>query len=155
MLARPGTPTGEQYPLAVALAGTFRSAYRETPVPPKPGAAVAGVAETPRTESPLTQILVVGNSQFCSNLFLRNFPENALFLQNAIDWMTLGGDLISIRSRGATARPIREVSDGVRTAVKIILTAGIPILVIVVGLTRAAVRRRQRVRLADAYRPAH
>jgi ABC-type uncharacterized transport system involved in gliding motility auxiliary subunit len=154
ILTRPATPTGEQYPLAVSLTGKFQSAFAGKPVPPKPGAA-DGAVESPLTESPLTQVLVVGNSQFCSNLFLHNFPENVLFLQNAIDWMTLGGDLISIRSRGATARPLREIPTGARTAVKLALTAGIPALVILVGVARATVRRRQRNRLVEIYGPTH
>lgn len=151
--ARPQT-TGERYPLAVALTGKFRSAYADKAPPPKPGDEGMAAGETPLAESPLTQVIVVGNSQFMTNMFLRNFPENALFLQNAIDWMTLGTELISIRSRGATARPVREMSDGARTAVKIALTAGIPVLVIVAGLVRMAVRRRRRIALADEFRPA-
>jgi len=152
-MANATPPTGEQYPLAVALTGSFRSYFADRPVPPAPGdttaAGPAGLAQ-----SPLTQVIVVGNSQFCTNLFLRNFPENALFLQNAIDWMTMGSELIAIRSRGATARPIREVAEGTRTLIKILLTAGIPLLVVAAGLGRAAIRRRQRARLVEAYRPA-
>lgn len=153
MMTRPQV-TGEQFPLAVALTGKFRSHYADKTPPPKPGDEGAAVGETPLQESPLTQVIVVGNSQFMTNMFLRNFPENALFLQNAVDWMTLGNELISIRSRGATARPVRELSDGARTGVKILLTAGVPILVILAGLLRTAVRRRRRQLLADEFRPA-
>jgi len=66
----------------------------------------------------------------------------------------MGSELIAIRSRGATARPIREVAEGTRTLIKILLTAGIPLLVVAAGLGRAAIRRRQRARLVEAYRPA-
>jgi ABC-2 type transport system permease protein len=163
---RMAQPTGQSYPLAVALSGEFQSAYSGKPVPPRPvdpPRSEPNEEETPpstpdapmQSASPVTQILVVGNSQFASNTFLRIYPENILFLQNAIDWMTLGNELISIRSRGATERPLRETSAGAKMAVKLCLTFGVAVLVIAVGLVRGGIRRRSRERLVALYRPTH
>lgn len=146
-------PTGLRYPLAVALSGQFQSFFAGKPAPTRPDA--GGPADPPaRTESPLTQVIVVGNSQFVTDMFLRNFPANSLFLENAVDWMTTGNDLIGIRSRGATARPLRQLSDAARTMIKLALIIGVPVLVIVLGFVRAQVRRRARWRTAEAFRPA-
>lgn len=156
---RTGHPTGTNYPLAVALQGHFTSLYEDRPIPPRPAPegmdaeeAFDGVLDTPAlTRSPMSQVLVVGCSRIVEDMFLRLFPENMLFFENAVDWMTLGEDLIAIRSRGATERPIRELTDGARTAIRISLTFGPAALVIALGLIRGAVRRRNRQRLADRY----
>lgn len=79
----------------MALPGEFQSAYAGKPAPPVPadgvpeGEAPVSADAPALTSSPTTQILVVGNSQFVSNTFLRMAPENILFFQNAVDWMTL------------------------------------------------------------------
>jgi len=159
LLSQQPPETGETYPLAIALTGNFKSYFEGKPVPPKPDAgtpppegAPPQPAEAPAlTESPETQILVVGSSQFVTNTFLRMFPENMLFLQNAVDWMTIGTDLIAIRSRGATERQVKQLSDGAKTAVKTALTWGLPVLIVALGFIRGAVRRRARERAVNAY----
>jgi ABC-type uncharacterized transport system involved in gliding motility auxiliary subunit len=153
MMDRGARPTGQHYPLAVALSGQFRSFFAGKPVPARPDA--TGPADPPtKEESPLTQVIVVGNSQFVTDLFLRNFPANSLFLENAVDWMTTGSELISIRSRGATARPLRHLSDAARTTVKLLLIIGVPALVVLLSLVRVKVRQRTRRRTVEAFQPA-
>ena len=137
----------------VGGAGAFRSFFAGKPVPPRPDATGPADPAT-KEESPLTQVLVVGNSQFVTDLFLRNFPANSLFLENAVDWMTSGSELISIRSRGATARPLRQLSDAARTAIKLILIIGVPALVVLLSLLRVQVRRRTRRQTVEAFQPA-
>ena len=145
--------TGQSYPLAVTLTGMFHSFYEGKDVPPKPGEETAGTlgGNSVLTQSPRTQILVVGNSNFITDQFLRMYPENVLFVQNALDWMTLGEDLIEIRSRGATARPLKELSAGARDAIRWANTLGIPILVILFGLIWNGARKKSRRRLAERY----
>lgn len=152
---RPLPGETDSYPLAVALTGRFQSFYSDKAVPPVPSndpeAPAAASDEQPLLESPETQMIIAGNSQFVADQTLRMFPENVLFIQNAIDWMTLGDDLISIRSRGATERPIRELADGQKTAVRYGNTFGVSALVILFGLVRHYTRRKSRERLAETY----
>jgi ABC-type uncharacterized transport system involved in gliding motility auxiliary subunit len=89
-----------------------------------------------------------------TDVFLRNFPANSLFLENAVDWMTTGNELISIRSRGATARPLRHLSDAARTTVKLLLIIGVPALVVLLSLVRVKVRQRARRQTVEAFQPA-
>ncbi|MCK4411963.1 MAG: GldG family protein [Candidatus Eisenbacteria sp.] len=139
--------------LAVALSGRFTSYYQGREIPPVPSAAISGddekptpiepePTETPIFESPDTRMLVVGNAQFATDGFLGQFPENSLFLQNAVDWMTVGDQLISIRSRGATDRPLKPISDATKSTIKLLCILGAPLLVIAFGLIRFTVRRR-------------
>ncbi len=62
----------------------------------------------------------------------------------------MGNDLIGIRSRGVTDRPLREISAGAKSAVKFANIFAIPILVIVYGLIRVYARRRAR-KVYEAY----
>ena len=143
---------------AVALTGTFDSFYTEHPVPQthtppvvpeepegEAGDEVLAASEPlgePTLHSPETQIIVIGNAQFATDQFLTQFGANTVFLQNAIDYLTLGDQLISIRSRGATDRPLKQVSDASKSSIKIAGMLGTPALVILFGLVRFLARRK-------------
>jgi len=141
-----------EIPLVVALTGSFRSFYAERGIPE----IEAEEGETPPEPSPLvrespeTRIVVVGSSSFATDNFLGQYPTGGVFVLNTVDWLTLGNDLIGIRSRGITTRPLREVSEGVKSAVKFVNIFAIPILVIVYGLIRVYARRRAR-KIYEAY----
>jgi ABC-type uncharacterized transport system involved in gliding motility auxiliary subunit len=145
---------GESYPLAVALVGRFRSSFVGKPVPTIPGDST-GVAAGGATisESPETQVLVVGNSQMANSTFISMFPGNEKFVLNAIDWMTLGDKLIQIRSRGATDRPLGIESAVGKLVFKYANTFGMAILVAIFGLVRFSVRRRARREAAATAAP--
>ncbi|MCK4304254.1 MAG: GldG family protein [Candidatus Eisenbacteria sp.] len=143
-------PTGENASeiTAVALSGCFESFYKNREVPSLTSGSddestiEATSDETPIPSSPETQVLVIGNAQFVTDQFLAQFAENRVFLQNAVDWLTLGDQLISIRSRGATSRPLKQISDAAKSTVKLIGILGAPLLVIAFGLIRLTIRRR-------------
>jgi ABC-type uncharacterized transport system involved in gliding motility auxiliary subunit len=105
----------------------------------------------PVTESPETRIVVVGSWQFLTDSFVRQFNGNAGFAANAVDWMTLGSDLIEIRSRAGTGRPLREVEDSERTLLKFLGILAVPVLVVLAGLVRMRLRSLRRRRLAREY----
>jgi ABC-2 type transport system permease protein len=135
--------------LAAALSGRFPSYYQNHEVPAAtPAAGIEGAPAEPQPmqlpilESPETRLLVVGNALFATDGFLGQFPENSLFLLNAIDWMTVGDRLISIRSRGATDRPLKQISDGTKSTIKLLVILGAPLIVIALGLVRFTLRRR-------------
>jgi ABC-type uncharacterized transport system involved in gliding motility auxiliary subunit len=95
-----------------------------------------------RAESAETSILVVGTSRLARPEFLRQFPENSAFLLNAVDWMTLGPDLIGIRSRSADERLIAPVSEQAKTFIKVVNIVGVPLLIALLGILRLNARRR-------------
>lgn len=134
------TPSGGR-PLALLLTGKFPSFWRDK----APPAAAAGAAASPpvRGESPETSLLVVGTSRLAQPEFLRQFPEDGAFLLNAIDWMTLGPDLIGIRSRVSDERVLGPASERTKAAIKLFNVVGIPLIVALIGIVRLTARRRR------------
>lgn len=98
----------------------------------------------PGKKSPDTYIIVAGDSDFAGDEIAQNAKEGLLLLQNMVDWLTLGDDLIAIRSRGASERPIAQVSDGTKTLIRIINIAGIALAIVAFGLVRLYFRRKER-----------
>ncbi len=149
------------YPLAVAVSGKFKSFYADKPVPdlersdeetPEIEPSQESSAEETIPESLETQIIVVGNAKFVTNTSLRQFGANRLFFENAVDWLTLGEELISIRSRFVTERPLELIlemekenpqrAERLKLFIKIINICGAPFLVIAFGLARFLFKRR-------------
>ncbi|MCK4553903.1 GldG family protein, partial [Candidatus Parcubacteria bacterium] len=88
-----------QLTLAVSVFGKFNSVYDD---------GKTGVG----------RLIVVGDSDFIKDSFARNNPNNLIFFQNLVDSLSLDEDLINIRSKGITDRPIKELSDGQKAAIR-------------------------------------
>ncbi|HWN80552.1 MAG TPA: Gldg family protein, partial [Candidatus Udaeobacter sp.] len=140
------------FTLAAALTGKFKSYFADKPVPPLPtdSTGVGMPGDPPKlTESQPTQIVVLGTSQLFAANFVGQFQANMTFLMNALDWMALGEDLIAIRSRSVTERPLKpellkEDAEKKRNAIKFAGTFGMPILLTLYGVTLWSARRRQK-----------
>ena len=146
-------PSGQQkvHTLAVALSGTFKSFYAGKDIPVVERVETeeqVSEAEdrTTKTDSAPTQIIVVGTSQFLA----QPRQDGRIFFQNTIDLLTLGEELIGIRSQTVTDRPLKETSDSERFLLKFLVIGGIPILVSIIGITRYFLRRRAK-QLVEAY----
>lgn len=159
----PGTPIPnidtQVYTVAAALEGKFKSFYAGKEIPPVESAVedrdetedTSSQEEnteerTTITDSAETQIIVVGSSQFLSQIN-RNSVD---FLLNSLDWLTLGETLIGIRSYTITDRPLRDISGIEKNFIKYFCMIGIPLLVVLIGLIRYLLRRRVK-RLVAAY----
>ena len=151
---QPPASVQQAHTVAVSLSGVFKSFYAGKTIPPVESsesdeAVTAKPAEeerTTKTDSEATQIVVVGNSQFLQ----QSQRDGQLFFLNTVDWLTLGEELINIRSHGATNRPLKEISESEKFFLKFISIAGVPILVVAFGLVRFFLRRRAK-RLVEAY----
>jgi ABC-2 type transport system permease protein len=100
------------------------------------------------------RLLVIG----CSKLFedmLLDQAGHALFLLNSVDALTLGEDLISIRSKRYSQRTFAEVSDGKKLAFRVANIALVPVLVTVLGLGNRIRRRREAEEYASKFARAH
>lgn len=121
-------PLGEkgQANLAVEITGKFVSAY--------------GKGETANGH-----IIIVGDSDFIANNFVQGNPDNLRFFQNIVDSVTLDEDLINIRSKGVTDRPIAaDLSDGAKAAIRYLNIFGLTAIVIIFGMARYYIRKRSR-----------
>lgn len=64
-----------------------------------------GVAAEKSQEGKPARLVLIGNSRFASNEYFRHPPNRDLFL-NAVEWLTLEEDLISIRPKLPTNRRV-------------------------------------------------
>src|SRR3989339_90035 len=117
-----------QYNLAVSVFGNINNPYPE--------------GENTAFEG---KIVVIGDSDFISDGFLRNSPDNLVFFQNLVDMLSLDGDLISIRSKTVLSRPIKEdLTDSSRAMIRYINVFGLTMVVVVFGMIRYYIRRKSR-----------
>ncbi|MFN8177167.1 MAG: GldG family protein [bacterium] len=136
--------------LAVLLEGKFPDPWAGKAAPAWPAAAgdsskakepeVATVA-LPDSASKPGRLLVIG----CSKLFEDNLLEQAghsALLMNVVDALTLGDDLISIRSKTSETRTFGEVSARKKLAFRFVNMAAVPLLLMGVGLGNWMRRRR-------------
>ncbi|MDP2736207.1 MAG: GldG family protein [bacterium] len=114
-----------KFNLAVSLTGKFTSPFNNT-------------------SSGSGHLILVGDSDFIRDNFLQNYPDNLVFFQNVIDGLSLGNDLISIRSKGVTDRPLKEISESVKMAVRYANIFGLTIIVVLFGVIRYFLRRKTR-----------
>ena len=114
-----------QLTLAVSVFGEFNSAFDDS-------------------KTGTSRLIVVGDSDFVKDSFARNNSNNLIFFQNLVDSLSLDEDLINIRSKGITDRPIKELSDGGKSAVRYLNIFGLTVVVVLFGMLRYYMRRRSR-----------
>jgi ABC-type uncharacterized transport system involved in gliding motility auxiliary subunit/ABC-type transport system involved in multi-copper enzyme maturation permease subunit len=96
------------------------------------------------------RLVVVGSSDFASDRYARNSPDNLVFVQNAVDWLAQDEALIAIRSKNRAPPPLVFASATTRDLVKYGNMIGVPLLLLALGGVRLW-RRRQLTR--QTYRP--
>lgn len=145
----------KQFTLAAVVSGNFSSFFKDKEIPKAETVEGAPPREdnTPKidkSEKP-TQILVVGNTRFAEDrrCYQQTYGglavgDNGKLLLNAIDWMTMGEELITIRTRQVEARPLKELSDSQRTAYRFLGTFGISLIVVILGILRIFIKRAKR-----------
>lgn len=102
--------------LGVLVEGKFKSKYTDATIPPWP--AQPGEEQADKKEDQPSEItgepkdnkmIVIG----CANMFnsnvLQSVAGNRVLLQNCVDALTLGDELINIRSKNIVARRIRTI----------------------------------------------
>jgi ABC-2 type transport system permease protein len=134
-----GFPPGssqQQYPLAVAVQGTFESFFKGKPSPLSAEPAEGTETETtdPATSAALlapvieqsagtARLVVVGGAAFLDDFVLQlssrigqdRSINNLLFVQNLVDWSVEDLDLLNIRSRGTYTRVLQPLEANQQT----------------------------------------
>ncbi len=120
----------EKHVLAVSAIGELKNAYF-----------TEGQADTFQGK-----IIVIGDSDFVKDDFVKNNPDNLNLFLNLVDSLSLDDALISIRSKVATSRPIDDtkLDDAKRATLRYVNVFGVTIIVIIFGLARYYLRRRRR-----------
>jgi len=91
--------------------------------------------------------VVVGDVNFLDDQFVRGNPQNLVFFANALDWLAQDEALIEIRSKDRTPPPLLFTSDFQKMALRWGNLLGMPLLFVLVGLSRTVARRRRSERL--------
>jgi ABC-2 type transport system permease protein len=139
----------DQYPLAVALRGAFDSYFSDGEVPKREG--VPRDWSNPVAKSRETRILVVGDSEFASELFqYTGASYNMQFLSNSAEWLSNSEDLLEIRTRVARDLRLNKIQDPERRLRSALFTqlfnlVLVPLVVIAFGVTRLVLRRRKSI----------
>ena len=76
---------------------------------------------------------MIGSAELAGADFARNAPENAVFVQNAIEWLAQDELLASIRAKNLSPAPLIFKSDQEKNTVKYFNLIGVPVLVILAG----------------------
>ena len=154
MFQNPNTTDGP-YPLAALIKGQFPDVYADTAQPPWPE--TSADTETDEDQTELTpapgQLIVLG----CSQLFRRDFLQagNLDLFINSVDALTLGDDLVNVRSTKPLNRMIDLPNARARSIWKCVNYLLANIIIATVGLSSAAMRRRSRNAYTLSYMNAH
>ncbi len=74
-------------------------------------------------------------------------PDNVNLMVNSIDWLSDDTGLIDLRTKGTTARPIRDdLSEGKRTFLKFLNFLLPIVIIIVIGIVKFELRRNKRIK---------
>ncbi|RKY82839.1 hypothetical protein DRQ07_00100 [candidate division KSB1 bacterium] len=134
-------------PLGLYIAGKFKAKYLNKEAP-------AWEGSKKDEDSTGTQILITGTAMpsriiaiGCSNMFkndiIQYVESHQKLLLNCVDALTLGDELIHIRSKNVTARRIKEVSIVAKAATKMFVVLFAPILFIAGGIYLSVNRKKR------------
>lgn len=135
----PAAPALRQ-PLVARIAGDFAAAFHVS--------RASDAAVSPG------ELIVVGSTHLLEDRFVqqREFGEAIPFALNLLDHFTVGDDLIGIRSRPVTARPIaRTLSNATKVSIRMAHVVGAPLIVVALGLVGMWRRKARRAVLKEIY----
>jgi ABC-2 type transport system permease protein len=126
--------TQASHPLAVSVQGVFESYFKGKPSPleaeaqaevepggpaPEPTATPANTIGTIESSPDTARLVVIGSAEFLndlvfqlsSNLTQDRYFNTLQFMQNTVDWSVEDLDLLTIRSRGTSARVLVPLNE--------------------------------------------
>ncbi len=139
----------KSFPLAVFLSGEFPDAYAGKPVPEWPKKEEAGGEsyERPVQKSEISpkpgKLILVG----CAKMFDNNLigeKGHMTFFVNSIDAITLGEQLIKIRSKQPIDRSLERLSSSARAWWRVFTTFLIPVFLGITGSVHILLRKRSK-----------
>jgi len=129
-------------PLGILAEGKFQAVYIDKDAPKwtvEPGESESEETTTEEDEKiegkpRLTKIIAYGSSNIFKNDVLESVVSHKALLLNSVDALTLGDDLINIRSKNIVARRIKETSSFGKALAKGFVVWFPPIVFIAVGI---------------------
>jgi ABC-type uncharacterized transport system involved in gliding motility auxiliary subunit len=138
------------FPLAVMAQGQFADAFEGKTAPswPQPetagpeAKAVESSPETPVTPAP-GKLILVGAATFLQKHLARSGGHLNFFL-NAVDALSLGEELVTIRSKQPIDRSLGRVSSAAKVGWRFFVTLLVPIAIAAIGTFRVFLRRQSK-----------
>ncbi len=101
------------------------------------GRLVGALARVPvDSTGSVSQIVLVSDSNFLSDDGGGRIPENGILVMNAVDYLMGDSDMVSLRSREITTRPLKELEDSTKATWKWLNILLPSLLVIALGFLR-------------------
>ena len=149
-VAMPSFEKRKVFTLAALLEGQFPDAYKDKEVPAWPADASAPPAnvEKPKentaavTPKPGKMIIIGCGRIFSKQLFQQGGHMN--FLLNSVDALTLGEQLIKVRSKPPIDRSLKRLSSAGKALWRMFVTFLIPAILVAIGAFRLIGRRRSK-----------
>ncbi|UCE05341.1 MAG: GldG family protein [bacterium] len=139
-------------PLGILVGGKFKSKYVDQNIPkwPKePGAADEDEEEEPELPSEIVgdprenKMIVVGCSNIFKNDILQSVNSHKALLLNCVDALTLGDELINIRSKNIVARRIKTTSGMGKALSKMFVVWFPPLVFVALGIFVTIKRKKK------------
>ncbi len=111
---------------------------------------LAVLAEGKFGPSKIGRVAVFATSRFVRAEFPMR-PSNYAYFFNFTDWLAQDDVLLSIRSKGFARRPLKQFSDGGRSAIKIVSVLAMPVLTLLLGFVAWRFERSRRAAVARDY----
>lgn len=138
------------FPLAVMVEGQFPDAYEGRPVPswpvsetegaePKSAESIPGSSVKPKP----AKLILIGAASFLQKHLVRSGGHLNFFL-NSVDVLTLGDELVSIRSKQPIDRSMGRVSSAAKVGWRFFVTLLVPILIAAIGTFRMFLRSQSK-----------
>ena len=99
----------------------------------------------------VNQVVLVSDSEFMADNGGGRSPENHIFILNSIDFLVGDQDLIALRSREITSRPLEDLSDASKKTWKWVNISAPSLLVIGFGLVRIRKQKNRSNVLEELY----
>lgn len=161
----------KSFPLAALIEGEFTSYFADKPVPEKPAEEEPGeeteageeAVETPPPPQEETRfqtgkgliakgrpgrILLIGTSMILKDNILDEAGQspNAVFLLNTLDYLNGKSDIAVMRGKNQRFNPLKDTKAFTRTFVKMLNIGGLPVLIILLGIS-IWIRRKNKRRM--------
>ena len=145
-------------PLAILAQGQFADPYKDKEAPAWPVSAPAeGEAPEPVQEEPFEDVtpssgklILVGAASFLQKHLLTG-GGHLNFFMNSIDVLTLGEELVTIRSKKPINRSIKRIAAGAKIGWRFTITMLIPIAIAIIGASRVFLRRKAKQNYLKEY----
>jgi len=137
-----------KFPLALMLEGQFSDTFAQAGVPEWPSAtATPQAASAKKGTISLNQkpgkLILIGCSKMFSDKLIA-VPGNLILFSNIIDGLTLGDDVVRIRSKAAGGRDMKRLSDAQKIFFRFLAIFFMPLLLVIYASVRLFLRAKEK-----------